>query len=159
MKILSSVMTCFCALMALVCAPVAVVALWCERLRSRTIRVPGRQQPLRVAYVLTEISGGKPGGAASHKAGFCKGLQALGHHPIVMVSQPVPGLDRVVADYHVFTPPVLPQSFPLTFVVLANNIAFTRKACALLKSGQLPDVICQRHNQMNYAGALLSRIL
>jgi glycosyltransferase involved in cell wall biosynthesis len=159
MRIVSSIATCCYAALALLCVPILRVLLWCERLRARTMKGAPRQQPLRVAYVLTEISGGKPGGAASHKAGFCKGLLALGHHPTVMVAEAVPGLDRVVSDYHIFTPPSLPKSFPLTLSVLANNISFSKRALALLRGGKPADLICQRHNQMNFVGPLLSRML
>ncbi|PYM13880.1 MAG: hypothetical protein DME18_07965 [Verrucomicrobia bacterium] len=158
MKLFTVVTTLFSAFLALVCAPLVLICLQLERFRRRPFRVSASGDSLRIAYILTDLWGGKPGGAASHKLGFCKGLQEWDHIPTVLVSQPVPGLDRVVRDYHVLPAPTLPRGFPLTLCVLAKNLAFTRCAYRILTSWR-PGVICHRHSHMNYAGVLLSRIL
>lgn len=149
---------CFRAVAGLVAAPVILVLVIVDSWRAARVRSSTSGRPLRIAYVLTELSGGMPGGAASHKAGFCKGLQAAGHIPVVLASQDVPGLARVVKDYHVLPEPALPKGVPVTIRVLANNITFLRQACRRLKSAP-PDLVCQRQNQMNYSGVLLSRWL
>jgi glycosyltransferase involved in cell wall biosynthesis len=101
--------------------------------------------------------GGLPGGAASHKAGFCKGLAALGHNVTVIASEGIVGLDAVVKDYHVVPPRSVPKNFPVTINVWANNIRFVRYANRLLRTRR-PDVICQRHSHMNYSAFILSRL-
>lgn len=146
------------AVCALLGAPAFLVLLIRERVRGRRFRAPTSGKSIRIAYVLTELSGGRPGGGATHKAGFCKGLLAGGHQPTVMVCQDVPGLASVVKDYHILPAPTLPNGFPLTLSVLANNVVFARQAYRILKTSGT-DVVCQRHNQMNYSGALLSRLL
>ena len=158
MKIIRGLSICFCAGFSLVVALVAFLLLQLERLRKRRFRLPEGRKSIRIAYVLTELSGGRPGGGATHKAGFCKGLLAGGHLPTVMVCQDVPGLTSVVKDYHILHAPVLPNVFPMTLGILANNIMFARQAYRVLKRSGT-DVVCQRHNQMNYSGALISRLL
>src|SRR5437879_11721427 len=98
MKPFTVVTTLLSAFLGLVCAPVVFICLQLERLRRRSFRVSASGDSLCVAYVLTDLWGGKPGGAASHKAGFCKGLQAWGDIPTVLVSEPVEGLDRVRSE-------------------------------------------------------------
>jgi len=153
-----SIAGCFgLAVISLFGIPASLLWLNLERLWPRKSRCARSVKPVHVAYVLTDISGGKPGGAASHKTGFCKGLQAAGHRSTVLVCEAVPGLDHIAQDYRVLSPPEVPTGVPLTVSVLANNIAFVRKARTILKDSP-PDVICHRHSQMNYSGAWLSRV-
>jgi glycosyltransferase involved in cell wall biosynthesis len=158
MKPLYTVSNVFLALLGLLIAPGILIFVLLERRRHQPFPYHETDGSARVAYLITDLWGGKPGGATSHKIGFCKGLLRLGHVPTVLANQPVPGLEKVVQDFHIIPPPFLPKRLPLTVGVLANNLIFARRASSILKQLK-PDVVCQRHSKMNYSGVLLSRRL
>jgi glycosyltransferase involved in cell wall biosynthesis len=157
MKFLSMLSSIVYAIACVIGLPIAWLKLALEGRGRRVFVRSDSSNEFRVAYCLTDLLGGLPGGAASHKAGFCKGLAALGHSVTVIASEGIVGLESVVKDYHIVPPPDVPKSFPVTLNVWANNIRFVRYASRLLKSRR-PDVICQRHSHMNYSALILSRI-
>ena len=159
MKFLDIIIYSIYASISILCSPAILAWLMLERLRPRAFRRPASGKSLRVAYLSTDIWVGRTlGGPTSHKLGFCQGLMASGHLPIVLVSQPVPPLEGLVKDYHLLPAPRLPRGLPLTICVLANNVLFTWRAYRILNKLK-PDVVCHRHSKLNYAGLVLARAL
>jgi len=159
MKFLDLIIYSIYASISVLCSPAILAWLMLERLRPRAFRRAASGKSLRVAYLSTDIWEGRTlGGPTSHKLGFCQGLMASGHLPIVLVSQPVPPLEGLVKDYHLLPAPRLPKGLPLTICVLANNVLFTWRAYRILNKLK-PDVVCHRHSKLNYAGLVLARAL
>jgi glycosyltransferase involved in cell wall biosynthesis len=146
--------TVFLAVLVLAVAPFIRCCLWLKKPGSTLL--PRLPSSTKIAYLRTDFwFGAKAGGSVSHIAGFAGGITELGHRLFFLSSDGLPGVDICTNPVFVIQPVNCPRRIPQTLQILAYNITFFLKSIPILQR-ERPDVICQRHSELNICGVLLS---
>jgi glycosyltransferase involved in cell wall biosynthesis len=140
-----------------------VPAAWCAILAGRLLAmhkrpIEARGGPLDVAYLRAAPgTTSQVGGSSSHVAGTVCAVAAMGHRVRLLVNQSVPGIEGSGAEVETVT---ASSWFAVSRAIFEvwNGLVFAAQALRRLRAWS-PDLIYQRYNRFNFAGALASLVL
>lgn len=113
---------------------------------------------VKIAYLRTDYSSDKTGGAMSHISGFSNAILNLGHELFFISSGKIYGVDEKKASFHIVKPVSYFNRIAVELSQVAYNLKFILRSYKIIKNDE-PDFLYQRSSAFNCSGALLSFLL